>query len=452
MNLPKSSVNRLSLAELDKRHVWHPFTPMQEWEASRPLVVHSADGNYLIDEQGRRYLDGVASLWVNVHGHSHPRINQAIRAQLDKVAHTTLLGLASGPSIELAQRMAELCPGALDRVFYSDSGSTAVEIALKQAFQFWQLVGRSEKRRFVHLEDAYHGDTLGAVGVGGIDVFHQIFGPLLVPSLSIPSPYRCARAGAADGGTRALELLEALFEQSADEIAALIIEPLVQGAAGMLIQPPGYLKGVADLCHRYDVLLIADEVATGFGRTGMMFACEHEGVEPDFMCLAKGISGGYLPLAATVTTNRIYEAFLGRRDELKTFFHGHTYTGNPLACAAALASLAIFDEDRVLDRCQGRIHRLAGLLNEHLADLRWVSDIRQRGLMVGVELADPETGDPYPSSMAVGARVCEAAREFGVIVRPLGDVVVLMPPLSITDEELELLVQSISRASHEICG
>ena len=441
-----------SLAELDKRHVWHPFTPMQEWADSAPLVIEAADGNYLVDERGTRYLDGVSSLWVNVHGHNHPRINRAIRAQLDRVAHTTLLGLASGPSIELAHRLAALSPGALEKVFYSDSGSTAVEIALKQAFQYWQLTGRPEKHRFVHLEDAYHGDTLGAVGVGGIDVFHQIFGPLLVSSLSVPTPYRCAKAGATDAGACALELLEELFVRSASEIAALIIEPLVQGAAGMLVQPPGYLKGVEDLCRKHGVLLIVDEVATGFGRTGRMFACEHEGVEPDFLCLAKGISGGYLPLAATLTTDRIYKAFLGRREERKTFFHGHTYTGNPLACAAALASLEVFEENRVLERCQDRIHRLTELLDEHIVELAWVQEVRQQGLMVGIELADPRTGEGYPASMAMGVKVCDAAREHGVIVRPLGDVVVLMPPLSITDSELEQLVLAVCSASREVCG
>jgi adenosylmethionine---8-amino-7-oxononanoate aminotransferase len=306
------------LAALDQKVLWHPFTQMAEWS---PLVVASGEGNFLIDGEGRRYLDGVSSLWANVHGHRHPRLDRALRDQVDKIAHSTFLGLTHGPGIQLAADLVGVAPEGLTRVFYSDSGSTAVEIALKQSFQYWQLRGRGSKQRFLRLSDAYHGDTLGAVGVGGIDVFHRIFGPLLVQSIPIPTP-------AGTDGTAALRRLEEELGRRAYEIAAFVFEPLVQGAAGMLVHPAGFLAKAVELCRRFEVHVILDEVATGFGRTTKLFACEHEDVRPDFMCLAKGISGGYLPLAATLTTEEVYSAFLGRRAEMKHFFHGHTYTAN----------------------------------------------------------------------------------------------------------------------------
>lgn len=441
---------KASLMELDKRHVWHPFTQMQEWVDSTPLIVERAEGNYLIDTEGRRYLDGVSSLWVTVHGHNRPEINRAIAAQMERVAHSTLLGLANVPAIQLAERLAQLAPGKLEKVFYSDSGSTAVEIALKQAFQYWQHKGQIRKHKFVHLADAYHGDTLGAVSVGGIEVFHEVFQPLLVPSFSVATPHRCKAEGASDPRARALELLDNLLREHREQIAALILEPLVQGAAGMIVQPRGYLRGVADLCRKHDVLLIADEVATGFGRTGTMFACEQEEVEPDFLCVAKGITGGYLPLAATLSTNEVYKAFMGGPTERRTFFHGHTYTGNPLACAAALASLDLFENDQVLSNLQPKISLLEELLDEQIRPSQWVSDIRQKGLMVGIELADGSLA--FAPERKIGAKVCAAARKRGVVVRPLGDVVVLMPPLSITADEMRLLVAAVGEAADEICG
>ncbi len=428
------------LRELDKRHVWHPFTQMQDWNGGTPVVIERAEGNELIDAEGRRYLDGVSSLWTNVHGHGRREILEAIRTQLEQVQHTTLLGLANVPAIELAARLAELAPGSLSKVFYSDSGSTAVEIALKQAFQYWQHRGLSDKRLFVHLDEAYHGDTLGAVAVGGIGLFHQVFGPLIVDALAVPTPALVGKASA-------IEALTRLLESRAQEIAALIIEPLVQGAGGMLIQPEGYLAEVAALCRRHEVLLIADEVATGFGRTGTMFACEHEGVEPDLMCLAKGISGGYLPLAATLATDDVYAAFLG---EGRTFYHGHTYTGNPLACAAALASLELFQTGSVLAAVGERAARLGELLRELAESSAYVYEVRQRGLMVGVELRAP--GGPFAPERRVGAQVCEAARGQGVMLRPLGDVIVLMPPLSITEEQLGTLVGAVAHGIDQVCG
>ena len=440
----------MTTAERDLRYLWHPFTPQLEWGREGPLVIERGEGNYLISEDGRRYLDGVSSLWVTVHGHACQPINAAIQSQVERLAHSTLLGLTHRPAVDLAARLVGIAPKGLSRVFYSDSGSTAVEIALKQAFQYWALKGRPERRHFVHLGDAYHGDTLGAVGVGGIALFHKIFGPLIVAGIQAPPPVTYPnreRLSETEIRDRALSAMRGILAERGHEIAAVIVEPLVQGAAGMLVHPPGYLRGVAELCREHDVLLIADEVATGFGRTGTMFACDQEGVSPDLLCLAKGITGGYLPLAATLSTERIYEAFLGERREYKTFFHGHTYTGNPLACAAALASLDLFEERKVLEHVAHMSRRLAGLLAERFAPLGVVGDIRQKGMMVGIELvADRATAQMFPVEQFRGVAVCRAARKHGVILRPLGDVIVWMPPLSLTDGDAELLADATRAA------
>ncbi|MEX2195406.1 MAG: adenosylmethionine--8-amino-7-oxononanoate transaminase [Thermoleophilaceae bacterium] len=406
----------MTLRDDDHRHLWHPFTQQQGWVEEEPLVVERAEGTDLIDAEGRRYIDGVSSLWCNVHGHRHPKIDAAVREQLDRVAHSTMLGLSHGPGIELARRLVELAPEGLSRVFYSDSGSTACEIALKMAFQYWRQQGEA-RERFVCLENAYHGDTVGSVSVGGIDLFHSLYRPLLFEATRVP-------AGDVGAMERAL----------GPDVAAVIVEPLVQGAAGILVQPEGYLRAVRELCDRHGVLLICDEVATGFGRTGRMFACEHEGVSPDLLCLAKGITGGYLPLAATLATERIYEGFLGRFEEFRTFFHGHTYTGNPLACAAALATLDVFEEERTLERL-GPTLELLGELLEPVAALDCVAEVRRRGLMVGIDLGEHEL------KARMGHRVTLEARRRGAIVRPLGDVVVLMPPLAISHHDLTRLVQ-----------
>ena len=415
------------LEVLDQRVSWHPFTQMAEWS---PLVIVSGEGNYLVDAEGRRYLDGVSSLWCNVHGHRHPRLDGALRAQLERIAHSTFLGLTHEPGIRLAAALIEVAPAGLSRVFFSDSGSAAVEIALKQSFQYWQLRGRNKKRRFLRLGDAYHGDTLGAVGVGGIELFHRVFGPLLVDSVAIPSP--------SVDGEASLRCLERELDQRSEDFAAFVLEPLIQGAAGMLVHPAGYLKRAHELCRKHEVHLILDEVATGFGRTGTMFACEQEGVSPDFLCLAKGISGGYLPLAATLSTEEVFRAFLGKRSELKQFFHGHTYTANPLACAVALESLALLREE-TLPNAQ----RMAGSMSsalERVRGLAVVHETRQCGLMAGIELRAGEL---------VGSAVCERARSHGVLLRPLGDVVVWMPPLSVSQQDLDLLEHATLAAIRE---
>lgn len=440
------------LLALDRAHVWHPFTQMQAWPDDEPLIIARAEGNYLLDDLGRRYLDGVSSLWVTVHGHRKQELDEAIVAQLSKVAHSTLLGLASVPSIELAHKLVQLSPEGLTRVFYSDSGSTSVEIALKMAYQYWRQKGRPQKARFSALAEAYHGDTVGSVSVGGIDLFHQVFSGLLFPVERLPTPYTYRWRGPGDCLSSCLAAAETLFAQKGDQLAAVVVEPLVQGAAGMLVQPKGYLAELARLARKHDVLLICDEVATGFGRTGTMFAVEQEGVQPDFLCVAKGLTGGYLPLAATLTTEQVYSAFLGTVADQRTFFHGHTYTGNPLACAVALANLELFEKERTLERLLPTVAALAGRL-ERIAQLSHVGEVRRRGMMVGIELVkDRATQEEYPYGDRVGFLVCQAARRRGILLRPLGNVLVLMPPLSLTVDEAEWLGDVVHDAIVEVLG
>ncbi len=435
---------RQELEQWDRDHVWHPFTPMQAYAAEKPLIIAQAHGCFLVDLDGREYIDGVSSLWCNVHGHRVPEIDAAVRAQLDAVAHSTLLGLSNVPAIRLARRLVELAPPGLNHVFYSDDGATAVEVALKMAFQYWRQapVPRPEKTKFLALQGAYHGDTLGDVSVGDLARFHHLFAPLLFPTLRAPHPhcYRCPL-----GLERArchidcADALAALVSQHADELAAVVIEPLVQGAAGMIVAPEGYLKRVREVTRRHNVLLIADEVAVGFGRTGTMFACAHEEVSPDFLCVAKGLTGGYLPLAATLTTDEVYNAFLGPVDAGGSFFHGHTYTGNPLGAAAALASLDLLTAPTGLPALPAKVERLRTHLNR-LRDLPIVGDVRQKGLTAGIELVkDKRTKQPFSPSERMGARACRAARDQGVLLRPLGDVVVVMPPLAIDANLLDRL-------------
>ena len=424
------------LSKWDKQYVWHPFTQMKDWLKDEPLVIDEGKGNYLIDTEGRRYLDGVSSLWVNVHGHRKTLIDDAVKGQLNKLGHSTFLGLSNTPAIKLAKELVSIAPKGLEKVFYSDNGSTAVEVAIKMAYQYWQNTGKKQKNRVAHLANSYHGDTLGSVSVGGIDLFHQIYKKLIFKAIKIdfPDGYRSTDF------EKSVKKMEKLFSKLHKSIAALVVEPIMQGAAGMIVWPDGILKKISKLCKKYDVFLIVDEVATGFGRTGKMFACEHENVSPDFLCLAKGITGGYLPLAATLTTQRVFDGFLFDYKEQKTFFHGHTFTGNPLACAAAFANLEIFRKEKALKRLQPKINYLAQKL-KMFYNLASVGDVRQKGLMVGIELVqDRRTKQPFPWEERIGIKVCQKVRERGVILRPLGNVIVLMPPLSITTEELDKLL------------
>ncbi|MEZ6058542.1 MAG: adenosylmethionine--8-amino-7-oxononanoate transaminase [Planctomycetaceae bacterium] len=450
-----TSPNSQQLRDWDNRHVWHPFAPMQAYREESPPIIESADGFELIDIEGNHYLDGISSLWCNVHGHRVPEIDQAIREQLDRVGHTTLLGLSSPPSIQLAHELVRATPHGLNHVFYSDSGSTAVEAALKMALQYHRQTGDSEGRRSLYatVRGAYHGDTVGSVSVGSIDLFHRVYGQLLFPTVSVPSPVTLRRPT----GQTAEEYLvhcdtqlEQIIEQHADRLAAFVVEPLVQGAAGILVHPPGYLRRIRELTAEHGIPLICDEVAVGFGRTGTLFASEQEQVTPDFLCLAKGLTGGYLPLAATMTTDAIANAFLGTPDEGRTFFHGHTYTGNPLACAAALASLDLFQKNSVLDN----VRRNEELMAKSLAPLHnhpHVAEVRQKGVMVGIELVQKRDGlVSFPIARRTGHRVTLEARKRGLVLRPLGDTVVLMPapamPANLVQQLCETAIESINAA------
>lgn len=443
-----------TLRKRDKAVLWHPFTQMADWEKDDPLIIEGGEGNYLFDTEGRRYFDGVSSLWVNLFGHRRREIDEAVRSQLDRLAHSTFLGLSHPPAIELAEKLLAVSPPGLSRVFYSDNGSTAMEIALKMAFQYWrQRADGAGREEFLALTGAYHGDTIGSVSAGGIDLFHGIFRPLLFPVRRLPMPhcYRCPYGLLRSScGLACAERMEAEVRESADRLAAVVVEPLVQGAAGMILMPEGYLRRLREVTRECGVLLVCDEVATGFGRTGTLFACEQEGVSPDIMALAKGLTGGYLPMAATLASEEVYRAFLGRYEEFRTFFHGHSYTANPLGCAAALATLSIFEREDVL----GHVSRLSAVLSSELAalgDRPYVGDVRQKGLMAGIEIVrDRRAREPHPSEAKVGQRVVRKAREKGVILRPLGDVIVLMPPLSSTAPEIEHLVRTAAWAADAV--
>ncbi len=438
------------LERADKAYVWHPFTQMADWVDEQLVVIERGEGATLTDVHGTTYLDGVSSLWVTLHGHRHPEIDQAIRDQLDKISHSTFLGLTNVPAVELAEALIEVAPPGLTKVFYSDNGATAVEIALKMAFQYWQHREPGSRRsRFVSLRGAYHGDTLGAVSVGGIDLFHRAFEPLLFKTEHIPNAYcyRCELGLTYPACELACaEALGPVLERLEGEVAAVIVEPVVQGAAGMITAPAGHLRRIRELADAHGTLLICDEVATGFGRTGALFACEQDGVSPDLLCLAKSITGGYLPLAATLATEEIYQAFLGPYDAQKTFFHGHSYTGNPLGCAAALASLHILQRSETKAHLKALVERLATGL-ERFKHLSHVGEVRQRGLMVGIELVrDKETRELYRWEERVGIRTILEARRRGVLIRPLGNVIVLMPPLAMTLEQCDELL-AVTEAS-----
>ena len=427
-------MNRDEIVELNKRYVWQPFTPMREWLDADPIVIESARGCVLRDADGREYLDGSSSMWVNVLGHGRPEIKQALVEQLDKVAHSTMLGLANVPSALLAEQLVAITPARLTKVFYSDDGSTAMEVALKLALQYWRIVEPGAARRtFISLEHGYHGDTVGAMSLGHVPEFSSVFGPVMFESVQVPAP-------TGNDPTPALEAAARVFQEHAGTAAAVVLEPLIQCAGGFIVHPKGYLAGMAELCRKHGVLLILDEVATGFGRTGTMFACEQEDVEPDMMALSKGVTNGTMPLAVTMVSQAIFEAFL---DGDRVFFHGHSYTGNQLGCAAALATLEIFEREGVIESLQPKIHFMAELLDEFRA-LDRVADVRQCGFIGVVELKGRRQGCSYGER--VGWEVCMAARKEGVLLRPLGNIVYFMPPYCITDEQLAHMMRAARRA------
>lgn len=424
--------NTAELVALDKAHSWHPFTQMRDWCAPEhePLMLVGGRGALLRDSEGREYIDGNSSIWTNLHGHNHPRINAALREQIDRVAHTSFLGFSNPPATLLAAELTRLWPpGSLERVFFSDDGSTAVEVAIKLAVQYWQLLGNPDRQLFIAFSAAYHGDTMGASSLGGVAAFHERFSGYHFPVHRVGS----------------MADLEALGSDVVSRAAAVIIEPIIQGVAGVRLWPEGMLAGLRAWCDRHGVLLIADEVMTGFGRTGEMFACQKENVIPDFVALAKGLTGGYLPLAATLIRPRIFDAFLGRYDEFKTFFYGHSYTGNQLSCAAALANLQIFREEQTLACLQPKIRLMTELL-DRLRGERHVAEIRQCGFIAGIELRRDGIS-PFDWREQTGARVCLEARRYGLITRPIGDVIVLMPPYCISEGQLEQAVEALASAT-----
>ncbi len=448
-----AKLSRNELIDIDKSRVWHAFTQMSEYQ---PFIIDRANGVYLYDVDGNQYIDAVSSVWCNVHGHCHPYLNDAINEQLQKVAHVTSLGMSNPTTIEFANRLVDITPDGLNHVFFSGDGASAVEVALKMAFQYWHQREnpKPSKTKYIALELAYHGDTLGSVSVGGVKRFHQMFEPLLFDCIRIdlPDTYRLPDGIAADECCHHyLAQVEAVLKSDHEEIAALVVEPIVQGAAGLVMQPAGYLAGLRKLTHQYDVLLICDEVAVGFGRTGTMFACEQEDVQPDLLCLAKGITAGYLAMSATLATTEIWNAFLAPSHEARTFFHGHTYAGNPVAAAAGIASLDLFNAESTLENVNRRAEQLTNRLSM-LTKHEIVGDIRQRGLIAGIELvADRDTKQPFDAQLSVGATICNHMMRYGVWMRPLRNVLVIMPPLCVSAEQLDEIVDAIDNAITEFC-
>ena len=453
--LYKETGNEKYLQFMDKEYIWHPFTQMKGWNENKQLVIDHGEGVKLYDVEGNAYYDGISSLWVNIHGHRRWEIDEAVKKQLDKIAHTTLLGLINKPSAELAKKLVEVTPKGLNKVFYSDDGSTAVEAAVKIAFQYWQHKGLPEKQQFINLGDSYHGDTVGAVSVGNIDVFHKVYKPLLfnTKKMTCPSFYHSSIEGInneIEFRDFLLQELEDYLKENSDKVAAMIIEPLVQAAAGMLMQPKGYIKGVRELTKKYNVLLIIDEVATGFGRTGKLFACENEGICPDMMCLSKGITAGYMALGATMVTDEIYNTFLGEAAEYKTFYHGHSYTGNPLACAAGVAGLELFEKDDVIENLPPKMAVIAEHIQK-MNTMKYVGNARQCGMLAGIELMhDKNLKIPFDSTLLMAGGICQTARKYGLIVRNIGDVIIFMPPLVSTVQQIEEMLSILEQAMQEV--
>lgn len=437
----------MDLIEKSKEYLWLPFTQMKDYDAA-PLIIESGQGIKVTDTEGKEYYDGFSSVWLNVHGHRKKELDEAIVAQLGKIAHSTMLGMSNVPATELAEKLVQMTPKGLDRVFYSDSGATAVEIALKMAFQYWKNIGVPGKNRFVTMKNGYHGDTVGAISVGAIDIFHKVYEPLLFESFKVSYPYvyRHPSGDELTCVTECLAELEETLETHHNEIAALIVEPLMQGAGGMIAMPKGFLREIKALCGAYDVLVIFDEVATGFGKTGELFACNHENVVPDILTSGKGLTGGYLPIAITMTSEKIYQAFYDDYASMKTFFHGHSYTGNQLGCAVALANLDLFEKDEIVKQVQEKSVFLHDALQE-LYQLKHVGDIRQWGFMVGIEIVkDRETKEKFSFEERIGYEITMQMRELGMLSRPMGDVLVFMPPLCSTEAELQEMIDIMKQA------
>lgn len=450
MNL-NNSLSYDQLLQKNSEFLWNPFTQMTQYLHDEPTIIADGDGIKLTDVTGKTYFDGNSSLWLNVHGHHKIELDQAIKDQLDAIAHSTLLGMASVPAILLAEELVKITPDGLDKVFYSDSGATAVEIAVKMAFAYWKRIGKPHKNRFLSFENGYHGDTVAAMSIGGIGLYREEFGPLLFDCLHTPFPYTYRFPGSQkECVSYCLSALEETLETNGDEIAAFVVEPIVQGAGGMHMMPKGFLSQAIEMAKEHNVLIIADEVATGFGRTGELFAVNHENVLPDIMAIGKGLTGGYLPLAATVVANKIYDAFLGAPEEQKAFYHGHSFTGNQLGCAVALKNLELIEKENLIEKVRNKSNYLAELL-EPLNELEHVGEIRQRGFMVGIEIVkDKITKTPFPQKDLVGYKTCLACRDLGLLTRPLGDVIVFMPPLVSDEKDLFEMANILISAIRQI--
>lgn len=441
-----------ALVDRDLATVWHPCSQMKDHEWLPMVPIRRGDGVWLEDFEGNRYLDAISSWWVNLFGHANPRIVERINRQMAELEHVILAGFTHEPVVELSERLVALTPPGLDRCFFADNGSSAVEVALKMSFHYWQNIGRREKSRYVTLSNSYHGETLGALALGDVPLYKDTYGPLLMDVITVPSPDCFEREPGENcerHSRRMFEQMDGCLQANADSVCAVIVEPLVQCAGGMRMYDPVYLSLLREACDRYEVHLIADEIAVGFGRTGTLFACEQADIAPDFMCLSKGLTGGFLPLSVVLAGNRIYEAFYDDYEKLRAFLHSHSYTGNPIGCAAALATLDIFRDDDVLERNR----RLSRHMQDAVADLRehpHVGDVRQRGMILAVEMVkDRKTMQPYPWQERRGLSVYRHGLEHGVLLRPLGNVIYFMPPYVITEPEIDLMT-SVARAGIEI--
>ena len=445
-----------TIEERDLRHIWHPCAQMKDYEELRPMVIDHAEGAWLYDVHGKAYLDIVSSWWANLLGHANEKINARIKAQLDRLEHVIFANFSHRPAIELAERLAALVPAGLTKFHFNDNGSSAVEAALKMAFQYSQQTGRMKKTRFMCLSEGYHGETIGALSVGSMDLFAQMYKPMMMDNIHVEAPdcYRCPfRKTRKSCACECFAYVQKAFAEHAAECAAMIVEPLLQGSAGMRIYPELYLKKLRALCDDYDVLLIADEIATGFGRTGRLFATERAGITPDIMCLSKGLTGGYMPMSITVVKEKIYDAFYADWSEGKAFMHSHTYAGNPLGCAAALAVLDILDEENILEEAENTALWLTSRMEEVFGAHKHVGEIRHIGLIHAAELVeDKQEKRPFDGSRRLGYAIYRAALRHGLLLRPLGDVLYFNPPLNIKKEELDTAICRMKQAMDEVLG
>ncbi|HEY5525009.1 MAG TPA: adenosylmethionine--8-amino-7-oxononanoate transaminase [Clostridium sp.] len=437
----------------DLKYIWHPCAQMKDYEELNPIVIEKGEGVWLYDIDGNKYLDCISSWWTNTLGHSNKRINEAIKKQIDKIEHVIFANFSNKPAIELAEKLVNITPSKLTKVFFSDNGSSAVEIALKMSFHYNMQKGNDKKRRFVALSDAYHGETLGALSVCDIDEFNMVYKPLLLDTIRVEGPdcYRCKYDCIRDTcNAECFEVMEKCIIENHDEISAVIVEPMVQGAAGMRMYSPIYLKKLRQLCDKYDIHLIADEIAMGFGRTGEMFACNHAQISPDFMCLSKGISAGYMPMSVVMTTDEVYDCFYGDYNERKSFLHSHTYSGNAMGCAIALENLKIFEEDNIIENNRGKGELIRKLTLEKAESLKHVGEVRSIGMITAIEIVkDRSTKEGYPWQMRVGYEIYKIALSKGLLLRPIGNVLYFIPPYIINEEEIKFMVNTCFQSIEE---